>query len=85
MQLFKYVTLTLRQQHHPDDVLLPPTGKQIHLSKGPIKKRNEEKNMNLSQNCYMGKHTSMTLTLSQGMSDEWGWYRIKSYIKSYNP
>ena len=35
MQLFKYVTLTLCQQQHPDDVVLPARGKQSHLSKGP--------------------------------------------------
>ena len=34
MQLFKYVTLTLCQQQHPADVVLPPRGKQGHLSKG---------------------------------------------------
>ena len=31
-----YVTLTLYQQQHPDDVLLLPTGKQSHLSTGPV-------------------------------------------------
>ena len=35
MQLFKYVTLTLCQQQHPDDVVLPPRGIQSHLSEGP--------------------------------------------------
>ena len=35
MQLFKYVTLTLCQQQHPGDVVLPSRGKQSHLSKGP--------------------------------------------------
>ena len=35
MQMLKYVTLTLCQQQHPDDVLLPPRGKQSHLFKGP--------------------------------------------------
>ena len=38
MQLFQYVTLTLCQQQHPDDVVLPPRGTQSHLSKGPIEK-----------------------------------------------
>lgn len=38
MQLFKYETLTLSQQQHPVDVLLPPTGKQSYLSKGHIEK-----------------------------------------------
>ena len=38
MQLFKYETLTLSQQQHPVDVLLPPRGKQSHLSKGHIEK-----------------------------------------------
>ena len=36
MQLLKYVTLTFCQQQHPDDVLLPPKGKQSHLSERPI-------------------------------------------------
>ena len=35
MQMFKYVTLTLCQQQLQDDVVLPPRGKQRHLSKGP--------------------------------------------------
>ena len=38
MQLFKYVTLTLCQQQHLDDVVLPARGKQSHLSK----ERNKE-------------------------------------------
>ena len=38
MQLFKYETLTLSQQQHPVDVLLPPRGKQSRLSKGHIEK-----------------------------------------------
>ena len=36
MPLFKYKTLTLSQQQHPVDVLLPATGKQIYLSKDHI-------------------------------------------------
>ena len=35
MQLFRYATLTLCQQQHTYDVLLPPKGKQSHLSKRP--------------------------------------------------
>ena len=35
MQLFKYVILTLCQQEHPDDVVLPPREKQSHHSEGP--------------------------------------------------
>ena len=35
MELFKYVTLTLCQQQHPDDAVLPPRGKQSQLSEGP--------------------------------------------------
>ena len=34
MLLFKYVTLTLCQQQHPDNVVLIARGKQSHLSEG---------------------------------------------------
>ena len=36
MQLFKYMTLILCQEQHPDVIVVPPRGKQNHLSKGPI-------------------------------------------------
>ena len=60
------MTLILCQQQHPDDVVLTLRGKQSHLSQGP----NEEKakNMNLTQNFYIEKRKSVTLTLSQSMS-----------------
>ena len=48
MQLFKYVTLTLCQQQHPDDVLLPLRGKQSPLSKGPIEEDEGEKVKNMN-------------------------------------
>ena len=38
MQLFKYLTVILRQKQHPDDVVLPSRGKQSHLSQGSIEK-----------------------------------------------
>ena len=40
MQLFKYVTLILCPQQHPDDV---HRGIQSHLSKGPIKENGKNK------------------------------------------
>ena len=42
MQLFKYMTLTLCQQQQPDDVVLPPRGKQSHLPKGPNEEDGEK-------------------------------------------
>ena len=49
MLLFKYVTLTLRQQQHPDDAQLLPRGKQSHISKGPI----EEDDKSIKEYEYM--------------------------------
>lgn len=69
MQLFKYETLTLSQQQHPVDVLLPPTGKQSYLSKGHIEKAERiSKTYDFNKkNFWMEKHESMTVTLSQGI------------------
>ena len=49
MQMLKYVTLTLCQQQHPDDVMLPPKGKQSNLSKRTNKEDGgKAKNINLA-------------------------------------
>ena len=70
MQLFKYVTLTLCQQQHPDDVVLPPRGIQSHLSEGLNEEDEKSKNMYLTQNFYLEKGKSVTLTLHQSMSGD---------------
>ena len=66
MQLFKYMTLTFCQQMHPEDVVLPPRGKQNYLSKMPIEEDGKQtKNMNLTQNFDMKKRKSVTLNQCQ--------------------
>ena len=66
MQLLKYVNLTLCQQQHPDLEV-----NKVTCQKGLLKKmRKKAKNMNLTQNFYMEKLKSVTLTLSQSMSGD---------------
>ena len=43
MQLFKCLTLTLYQQQHPGDEMLPTRGKQSQLSNWPIEEDGDKK------------------------------------------
>ena len=50
MQLLKHVTLTLCQQQHPDEVLLPRRGTQSLMSNGRIGENGKNKQRILNLN-----------------------------------